>query len=49
MANPPLTTIRQPIRDLGRTMAKVLLERVAGRSPEHTTVLPVELVRRDSA
>jgi DNA-binding LacI/PurR family transcriptional regulator len=49
MANPPLTTIRQPIRDLGRTMAKVLLERVAGRSPEHTTVLPVEVVRRDSA
>jgi DNA-binding LacI/PurR family transcriptional regulator len=49
LANPPLTTIRQPIRDLGRTMAQVLLERIAGRNPQHATVLPVELIRRDSA
>jgi DNA-binding LacI/PurR family transcriptional regulator len=49
IANPPLTTIRQPIRELGRTMAQVLLDRISGRSPQPTTVLPVELVRRDSA
>jgi DNA-binding LacI/PurR family transcriptional regulator len=49
LASPPLTTIRQPIEDLGRTMARVLLARVAGTEAPRTTVLPVEVVRRDSA
>jgi DNA-binding LacI/PurR family transcriptional regulator len=47
-SNPPLTTVRQPIRDLGRTMAQVLLDRIAGRSPQQATVLPVQLVDRAS-
>jgi DNA-binding LacI/PurR family transcriptional regulator len=49
LATPPLTTIRQPIDELGRTMARVLLARVAGTEAKLTTVLPVEVVRRDSA
>lgn len=48
-SSPPLTTVRQPIRDLGRTMAQVLLDRLAGGSPPQATVLPVQLVRRASA
>jgi len=46
---PPLTTIRQPISELGRTMARLLLSRISGDEPERATVLPVELVRRRSA
>lgn len=46
---PALTTVRQPIEDLGRTMARVLLARISGADAPRTTVLPVELVRRGSA
>lgn len=45
----PLTTVRQPIRDLGRAMAQVLLDRLNEKSPPHRTVLPVSLTRRASA
>ncbi|MFT4260754.1 LacI family DNA-binding transcriptional regulator [Microbacterium sp.] len=45
---PPLTTVRQPMYALGEAMATVLLERLAGRSPERTTILPTELVVRAS-
>jgi len=45
---PQLTTVRQPVADLGRTMAQLLLQRVAGDDPPHATVLPVEVVKRDS-
>lgn len=47
--DPPLTTIRQPMYEQGETMARVLLERLAGGAPEHTTILPTELVVRESA
>lgn len=49
LAIPPLTTIRQPIEELGRRMAEVLVARVNGAYPEHATVLPTEVVRRRSA
>lgn len=49
LTTPALTTVRQPIRALGESMARVLLDRINGREPEHTTVLPVEIVRRSSA
>jgi DNA-binding LacI/PurR family transcriptional regulator len=49
LANPALTTVRQPIDELGRTMARKLLDRIAGAPAERTTVLPVEVVRRRSA
>jgi DNA-binding LacI/PurR family transcriptional regulator len=49
LSRPPLTTVRQPIEQLGRTMARVLLDRLGGRPTERGTVLPIELVQRASA
>ena len=49
MTSPPLTTIRQPIESLGRTMAQLLLRRLDGEQVPGSTVLPIELVRRGSA
>jgi len=47
---PPLTTVRQPISDLGATMARLLIDRLGGESPdEHAVLLPVELVVRATA
>ena len=48
-SDPPLTTIRQPMTAQGETMARVLLERLAGGAPDHVTILPTELVVRASA
>lgn len=45
---PQLTTVRQPVADLGRTMAQRLLQRIAGDDPPRATVLPVEVVKRES-
>ena len=47
--SPPLTTIRQPVAEIGRTMAEKLLTRIDGGRTRRATVLPVELVRRKSA
>ena len=47
--NPPLTTVRQPIAQIGRTMGDLLLRRIAGRRATRATILPVELIRRESA
>lgn len=49
LSTPPLTTVRQPIEALGRTMAATLVDRLAGLPVERATVLPVGLVRRASA
>jgi DNA-binding LacI/PurR family transcriptional regulator len=49
LASPPLSTVRQPIEDLGRTMARVLLDRIGGLSADRGTVLPIEFVARASA
>jgi DNA-binding LacI/PurR family transcriptional regulator len=47
--NPRLTTVRQPLREMGRIAARVLLERINGpeRSDEFVTV-ETELIVRDS-
>ena len=47
--NPSLTTIRQPLRSMGATAAKILLRRIRaqGIDPETVPVLP-ELVIRES-
>jgi LacI family transcriptional regulator len=46
---PTLTTVRQPMRDIGETAVRTLLDRLADRStPRHTVVLPTQLVRRGS-
>lgn len=50
LAHPALSTVRQPIEDLGRTMTRVLVSRMSGaRRTQQRTMLPVELVRRQSA
>jgi DNA-binding LacI/PurR family transcriptional regulator len=46
---PALTTVRQPIVDIGRTMARQLLRIAGGETVEAATVLPIELVVRESA
>jgi DNA-binding LacI/PurR family transcriptional regulator len=49
-SDPPLTTVRQPISDMGRTMARQLLAVINGESDVPTAVvLPTELVVRESA
>ncbi|MFE2296173.1 LacI family DNA-binding transcriptional regulator [Streptomyces sp. NPDC059452] len=49
--HPPLTSVRQPIEEMGRRMTQLLLEEIAGRAGEErpTVVLPTELVVRDSS
>lgn len=48
--DPPLTSVRHPIEETGRTMARLLLEEIAepGRL-RRQVVLPTELVRRRSS
>jgi DNA-binding LacI/PurR family transcriptional regulator len=48
-ADPPLTTVRQPILDIGRNLARQLLRLAAGEAIEPALVLPTELVIRESA
>jgi DNA-binding LacI/PurR family transcriptional regulator len=48
-ANPPLTTVRQPSHEQGEAMTDVLLSRLAGQEPPHVTILPTEIVVRESA
>ncbi|MEU1124418.1 LacI family DNA-binding transcriptional regulator [Streptomyces sp. NPDC005899] len=53
--DPPLTSVRQPIEEMGRTMTRVLLQEIAHRSSDEGTgerpriVLPTELVVRESS
>ncbi|MEU6892298.1 LacI family DNA-binding transcriptional regulator [Streptomyces sp. NPDC046557] len=47
--DPPLTSVRQPIEEMGRTMARLLLERIAGGPGDTAVVLPTELVVRESS
>jgi DNA-binding LacI/PurR family transcriptional regulator len=49
VSSPALTSIRQPLDDLGRAMVRMLLEQVGGRSASgERVVLPTELIRRAS-
>jgi DNA-binding LacI/PurR family transcriptional regulator len=45
---PPLTTVRQPISDIGRVLAGQLLRLAAGEDIAPEVVLPTELVVRES-
>jgi DNA-binding LacI/PurR family transcriptional regulator len=49
LAHPALTTVRQPIAEMGKAMATRLLQRIAGEPAPLQTVLPVELIRRQTA
>src|SRR5262245_12726527 len=47
-ADPPLTTVRQPIERLGREMARLLLAQIEAGVPPTGIVLKTELVVRSS-
>ena len=47
--DPPLTTIHQPVEELGRTMAALLIDLIAGRDVVSHVLLDTHLVRRSSA
>jgi DNA-binding LacI/PurR family transcriptional regulator len=46
---PPLTTVRQPIAEIGRSLVRQLLRLTAGEQIEPALILPTELVLRESA
>src|SRR6185295_14889846 len=48
--NPRLTTVRQPLREMGRIAARVLLERITAgrRSDDSFVIVDPELIIRDS-
>ncbi|MER5726810.1 LacI family DNA-binding transcriptional regulator [Streptomyces sp. NPDC002138] len=60
LMDPPLTSVRQPIEEMGRTMTRLLLQKIAEgsgagsaptreRAEEPRRVLPTELIVRDSS
>ena len=50
LMDPPLTSVRQPIEEMGRTMARMLLQQIAETSAETPQrVLPTDLVVRESS
>jgi DNA-binding LacI/PurR family transcriptional regulator len=48
-ATPALTTVRQPMAEMGRAMANALLAMVDDGEPRGPFILPTEIVRRRSA
>ncbi|MAM72834.1 MAG: cytochrome-c peroxidase [Tistrella sp.] len=46
--DPPLTTIRQPVAEMGRTAVAMLLARIAGDTATPVARLPVQLIERGS-
>jgi len=50
LADPPLTTVRQPVEEMSRLMVQMLMQRIAGETLDQSRVIvPTELVRRASA
>ncbi len=49
--NPRLTTVRQPLREMGEQAARILVERLAGKTdlPEKITIAPELIVRESTA
>lgn len=47
--SPPLTTVRQPIRDMAAAAVAAVADLVEGRAPRAVTEFPTTLVRRGSA
>ncbi|GGK64481.1 LacI family transcriptional regulator [Planomonospora parontospora subsp. parontospora] len=48
-AEPPLTTVRQPLHEMGRELARLVLALASGQDAGAPVILPTELVVRDSA
>lgn len=50
LAEPALTTVRQPLAELGREAVRLLIERIDGRGgPRRLVTLPVRLIVRGSS
>jgi DNA-binding LacI/PurR family transcriptional regulator len=49
MTVPRLTTVRQPVEQLGRRLAEIVLAKIAGATHIEPEVFPTELVIRESA
>ncbi|GAA2277979.1 LacI family transcriptional regulator [Streptomyces ruber] len=47
--DPPLTTVRQPVEEQGRTMARILLDITRHGAERRQVTLPTELVVRESS
>lgn len=47
-ADPPLTTVHQPLERMGREMARLLLAQLRGRAVPRPVVLPTHLAVRES-
>ncbi len=47
-SEPPLTTVRQPLEEMGRAAAEALIAMIHGRPAEKLQILPTTLVRRES-
>jgi LacI family transcriptional regulator len=45
---PPLTTVRQPLRELGREAANAIVALIGGRNPPHGVMVRQELIVRES-
>ncbi|KGM14407.1 LacI family DNA-binding transcriptional regulator [Cellulomonas bogoriensis] len=48
MSRPPLTTIRQPLQQMGAEAMRMLIDLIDGKEREPHLCLPTELVERDS-
>jgi DNA-binding LacI/PurR family transcriptional regulator len=48
LLSPPLTSVRQPLEEVGRVLVRLLADRIRGAEPEGVLLEP-ELVRRESA
>ena len=49
VTNPPITTVLQPVQDIGRRAAELLLAHITDNNqPPHQIILPVELIPRQS-
>jgi DNA-binding LacI/PurR family transcriptional regulator len=49
LLEPPLTTVRQPVEEMGRQATRLLLAKVAGEAAGMSVILKTELVVRASA
>ena len=47
--DPPLTTVRQPVAEMGAELARKVIALQAGRTVEAATIMATHLVRRESA